>query len=141
MRVRFVKELKAEEKIREFEEKYGTVENLEAYLRRRPEDVLAQIDLEDWRYLLEHPGVRVVEGEVRVSAEALLTKNELQILSAIKKEQPNSIRELAKKLGKDVKNVYKSVMELKKLGIVALEKGRKRSLKPRLKYNKIVVEI
>lgn len=76
MRVRFVKELKAEEKIREFEEKYGTVENLEAYLRRRPEDVLAQIDLEDWRYLLKHPGARVVEGEVRVSTGALLTKNE-----------------------------------------------------------------
>ena len=92
MRVRFVKELKAEEKIREFEEKYGTVENLEAYLRRRPEDVLAQIDLKDWRYLLEHPGARVVEGEVRVSTGALLTKNELQILSAIKKEQPDSIR-------------------------------------------------
>jgi predicted Rossmann fold nucleotide-binding protein DprA/Smf involved in DNA uptake len=141
MRIRFVKELKAEEKIREFEEKYGTLENLEEYLKRRPEDVLAQIDLEDWRYLLEHPGAKVVEGEVKIATEVLLTKNELQILSTIKKEQPKSIRELAKKLGKDVKNVYNSVMELKELGIIGLEKGRKRSLKPRLKYNKIVVEI
>lgn len=141
MRIKFVKELKGKEKIKEFEAKYGSVRKLEEFSKRNPEDPLAQLDLEDWKYLAEHPGSNVVEGELRVSGEPPLTKNELNILSAIKNQDPRSIRELARKLGKDVKNVYNSVMELSELGLVEIEKGPKRALKPRLKYNKIVVEI
>lgn len=141
MRIKFVKELTAEEKIKEFEAKYGSLKKLEEYLKRSRDDPLALVDFEDWKYLAEHPGEKVVEGEIRVTGEPSLTKNELNILNAIKNEHPRSIRELAAKLGKDVKNVYNSVMELRDLGLVEIEKGPKRTLKPRLKYNKIVVEI
>jgi len=140
MRIKFVRKVKAEELVREFERKYGSIERLERYLREHPDDYVALMDYEDWKYFLQHPDVEVEEGEVVVADISFLTPQKLQILEAIKKYRPRSIRELAEKVGRDVKNVYMDVKELEKAGLVELHNSG-RAKRVELKYNEVVIAI
>ena len=140
MRIKFVRKVKAEELVREFEKKYGSLERLERYLREHPDDYVALMDYEDWKHFLQHPDVEVEEGEVVVTDISFLTPQKLQILEAIKKYRPRSIRELAEKVRRDVKNVYLDVKELEKVGLVELHNSG-RAKRVELKYNEVVIVI
>uniref|UniRef100_A0A7J3THR2 ArsR family transcriptional regulator n=1 Tax=Geoglobus ahangari TaxID=113653 RepID=A0A7J3THR2_9EURY len=63
-------------------------------------------------------------GEIFVTDVSFLTPQKLQLLEAIKK-YPKSIRELVKKVGGDVKNVYLDIKELEKAGVVKLKTSGK----------------
>lgn len=71
------------------------------------------------------------------------TEERLRILRVIKKQHPASIYELAKLLGRNLKNVSDDVHYLADLGLIDLEKtkeGRERTT-PRVHYDKIMLEI
>ena len=136
MQIKFVRKVKAEELIKEFEKKYGSLEKLRRYLERHPDDYVALIDYEDWMHFLENPDIEVEEGEIFVTDVSFLTPQKLQLLEAIKKYNPKSIRELAKKVGRDVKNVYLDIKELEKAGVVELKTSGK-AKKVELKFNEI----
>ncbi|ADC65468.1 transcriptional regulator protein-like protein [Ferroglobus placidus DSM 10642] len=140
MQIKFVRKIKAKDLIKEFEKKYGSLERLERYLERHPDDYVALMDYEDWKHFLENPDVEVEEGEIFVTNVSFLTPQKLQLLEAIKKHRPKSIRELAEKVGRDVKNVYMDVKELEKIGLIEL-KDSGRAKKVELKYNEIHIII
>ena len=74
---------------------------------------------------------------------AVLTDKRLELLKAIKENRPNSIYELAKIVGRDIKNVNEDVRLLADLGFVKLEKrktDRKRTV-PTVDYSSIMLEI
>ncbi len=114
MQIRFVRKVKAKEMIKEFEKKYGSLEKFRRYVERNPDDYIALMDYEDWVHFLQNPDIDVEEGEVVITDISFLTPQKLQILEAIKKYKPKSIRELAEKVGRDIKNVYMDVKELEK---------------------------
>jgi predicted transcriptional regulator len=73
----------------------------------------------------------------------VLTVERLRIVKTIKKEHPSSIYELARILGRDVKNTSNDVQFLAQAGLVELTKtknGRERTT-PTVKYDKILLEI
>lgn len=140
MQIKFVRKVKAKEMIKEFEKKYGSLEKLRRYVERNPDDYIALMDYEDWVHFLQNPDIDVEEGEVVITDISFLTPQKLQILEAIKKYKPKSIRELAEKVGRDIKNVYMDVKELEKNGLVELESVG-RAKKVELKYNEIVITV
>lgn len=140
MQIRFVRRIKAKDMIKEFERKYGNIEKLKRYLERNPDDYTALMDYDDWLHFLENPGIEIEEGEIIVSDISFLTPQKLQILEAVKKYKPKSIRELAEKVGRNIKNVYMDLKELEKAGLVELESSG-RAKKASLKYNEIVIAI
>lgn len=73
----------------------------------------------------------------------VLTEERLKVLRAIKREHPESIYELAKKLNRDIKNTFNDVQFLAEAGLLELKKtkdGREKTT-PLVNYDKILLEI
>jgi predicted transcriptional regulator len=73
----------------------------------------------------------------------VLTEERLRILQVVKRRQPSSIYELAKVLGRDVKNTFNDVQFLSEAGLIELKKtkdGREKTT-PIVSYDKILLEI
>ncbi len=140
MQVKFVRKVKASELVKEFERKYGSLEKLKRYLEKHPDDYVALMDYEDWIHCLKNPDIEVEEGEIVVTDLSFLTPQKLQILEAVKKFKPKSIKELAEKVGRDVKNVYLDLKELERIGLIEL-KPHGKAKKVELKFNQIVIAI
>ena len=81
MRIKFVRKVKGEEMVREFEKKHGSLENLERYIEENKEDYIALMDYEDWQHFIENPAVVVEEGEIMVTDAAFLN-DDLEELEA-----------------------------------------------------------
>tara|TARA_Y100000310_G_C20104125_1_gene544129 strand:- start:110 stop:490 length:381 start_codon:yes stop_codon:yes gene_type:complete len=74
---------------------------------------------------------------------SFLTPKRLELLKVIKRENPNSIYNLAKIVKRSSENVNSDIKLLKQLGFVKIEKvkdNRKRSI-PKVDYNKLILEI
>lgn len=99
-----------------------------------------------WRKLEKGERVNKHEAiyfESMDSLRSVLTDKRLELLKVIRQRKPNSIYELAKIVGRDIKNVNEDIKLLADLGFVKLEKtykGRKRAV-PTVDYSKITLEI
>jgi len=75
-------------------------------------------------------------------AEKLFSAPRLNILKTIINQKPESIKQLAKLLGKDFKNVYNDVMFLADLGLIELvEKGSPKAIKLVPKFNELELKL
>ena len=105
---------------------------------------------EDWAKTFEkvRKGRKVDprRGVYFTSLEAMrkvLTAKRLELLHVIKKQEPDSVYELAKIVKRDIKNVNDDLLVLKDIGLVSVfkaRKGRERII-PRVNYDKIQLEI
>lgn len=101
---------------------------------------------ETWKKLEAGKRVKKEEGIYFDSIDTMrsvLTDKRLTILKAIRERQPKSVYELAKLLGRDLKNVNQDLKLLADVGLVTLEKAetdRKRMI-PHVDYSKILLEI
>jgi predicted transcriptional regulator len=75
----------------------------------------------------------------------ILTEKRLELLHVVKRDKPDTIHELSRLLGRDVKNVSDDLKYLSDLGLVSLDKsahvGEGRRISPRVRYEKIRLEI
>lgn len=108
---------------------------------------------EAWKELLEV--ARKIDRGEDISYEKLvfdsyeafrrvMTPERLKILHVIREEEPKSIYELAKLLGRDRRNVIKDLEILEMLGLVEFEEekhGKRRSRRPIVPYDEIEVSI
>ena len=99
-----------------------------------------------WGKLERGEKVRKHEAIYFESLEAMrkvLTEERLRIVKIIKREHPASIYELAKILGRDVKNTFVDVQFLAQAGLVELRKTKdvREKTTPEVKYDKILLEI
>jgi predicted transcriptional regulator len=99
-----------------------------------------------WRSLEAGHKVRKHKGIYFDSVDnmrAVLTNNRLLILKAIREHKPKSVYELAKILGRDLKNVKQDLKLLSDIGLVTLERREtdKRRRIPHVDYSKILLEI
>jgi predicted transcriptional regulator len=70
----------------------------------------------------------------------VITGARLELIQAIRVHKPKSIQELAKRVGRDFKNVYTDVKLLSEYGLIDLkESGPRRSSKPEAKFSEIVL--
>lgn len=79
-----------------------------------------------------------LETESQIN-EVLDDKN-LELIRTVAREDVESIRDLARRLDRDVRQVHDAVTELETLGLVELEEEGKRK-KPRVWYDSITVDI
>jgi len=99
-----------------------------------------------WKKLERGWSIKRHEGISFKNTEAvrkILSEERLRILKTIKKEQPKSIYELAKLLGRDIKNTFDDVQFLAQIGLIELKKtkeGREKST-PKVNYDRILLEI
>ncbi|MBI5195444.1 MAG: ArsR family transcriptional regulator [Nitrospirae bacterium] len=101
---------------------------------------------ETWKKLESGKKVKKEEGIYFDSIDtmrAVLTNKRLQILKMIRELKPSSVYELAKILGRDLKNVNQDLKLLSDIGLVTLEKTEtdKKRVVPHVDYTKILLEI
>ena len=69
-----------------------------------------------------------------------LSKERFRLINTVKSQKPQSIRELARMLKRDYKNVYQDVIFLEKIGLLKKEKREKNTYLI-VDYDKIEIEI
>lgn len=142
MILKLVKEMTGEEFIQLLEKEYRSLDNLKRLIERDPENALYQLDLDDWKYHLEHPDEIVKQSETLFLKDLKIELSDLELLDVIRKEHPNSIRALARAINKDYKTVQPKIHKLAEGGLVKFEEGPKKNMKkPVVNYNKIEIEV
>ena len=140
MIITLVKKQNGHEFIREMEETYKSLSELEK-LFKRTNNMKMYVDLENWKYYNQNPDEMIETTESLVTNKLSLSDLDLIILNAIKHEKPRSIRDLAKKINKDVSNIQPKVKKLEEDGFIKFEEGIKNSKIPYLTFDEIKLEI
>jgi hypothetical protein len=63
MRIKFVRKVKGEEMIKEFEKKYGSLKNLKRHIKENKRDYIALMNYEDWEHFIENPEIWLRKGK------------------------------------------------------------------------------
>jgi len=130
-----------EEKIKKFEKEFGmSFEKFEErFLKQKLDAKLARIYFE-WAELVNSYKGYVEGGQLDYAVEeikdfkpeqaALLTSRRIELLYQLAALRVESINDLAKKVRRNVKNVYQDLQALSKFGFVRLNKRRGRTIVP-----------
>jgi Glu-tRNA(Gln) amidotransferase subunit E-like FAD-binding protein len=144
MLLRIVRNLtpeEVEERIKRFEREFGmSFERFEElFLKQRLDAKFASAFFE-WAELVDSYKCYLEEGtldyvveevkELRPEHAALLTPKRIELLRVLAISRVESINDLAKKLRRNVKNVYQDLQVLKKVGFVKLSKRKGRAIIP-----------
>lgn len=140
MIITLVKKQTGAEFIREMEDTYKSISELEK-LFNRTNNMKMYVDLENWQYYKENPHEMIEITESLVTNKLSLSDTDLIILNTIKHQKPRSIRDLAKKINKDVSNIQPKVKRLEEEGFIKFEEGIKNSKIPYLTFDEIKLEI
>jgi DNA-binding Lrp family transcriptional regulator len=135
-----VKEKIGREFIKEMEKTYGSIEELEK-LHERTNNALMYVDLENWKYFLNHPDEKIKRGETKSIDKISLNNTEMEILNTIKHKHPQSIKQLAELVSKDISTVHSKIKKMENQGLISIEEGNKNSKIPVLNYDKIEITI
>jgi DNA-binding Lrp family transcriptional regulator len=138
MIISLIKEQTGKEILKEFEAKYGSIENLEDKWNRT-NNVLFYNDLETWKYYLKHPNRPYKQTHSIVTNRLNLSDLDMNLLEIINEKKPKSIRELARLINKDVATVQPKITNLSEKGFVEFKKGTKNSKIPYLTFDKIEI--
>jgi len=144
MLIRIIRSLTSEEieeKIKKFEKEFGMrFEKFEEqFLKQRLDGKLARTYFE-WAELVDSYKGYIEEGTLDYAVEeikdfkpeqaALLTPKRIELLYKLAALRVESINDLAKKVRRNVKNVYQDLKVLSRFGFVRLNKRRGRSIVP-----------
>jgi hypothetical protein len=144
MLIRIIRSLTSEEieeKIKKFEKEFGMrFEKFEEqFLKQRLDGKLARIYFE-WAELVDSYKGYIEEGTLDYAVEeikdfkpeqaALLTPKRIELLYKLAALRVESINDLAKKVRRNVKNVYQDLQVLSKFGFVKMDKRKGRALIP-----------
>ncbi|MEL7672033.1 hypothetical protein [Methanobacterium sp.] len=129
------------ELIKDFEYEFGSLENLKKLLDEDPENVLLQLNLDDWKYHLNHPDAEVKDERRILTHKMPIDDLELTLMDHIKNENPGSVEELAEMVHEDVKKVHSKLEGLEEAGFIILHREQKDNVTPSLKYNSIKITI
>ena len=140
MIISLVKRQTGHEFIQEMELTYKSISELEKTFKRT-NNMKMYVDLENWKYYKENPDEMIEITESLVTNKLSLSDLDLIILNTIKREKPRSIRDLAKKINKDVSNIQPKVKKLEEEGFIKFETGVKNSKIPYLTFDEIKLEI
>lgn len=140
MIITLVKNQTGEEFIKEMEQTYRSIEELEKTFKRT-NNMKLYVDLENWKYYMDNLDETIKLTESLVTDKLSLTDLDFIILNTIKHKKPRSIRDLAKKINKDVGNIQPKVKRLEEEGFIKFEKGSKNSKIPFLTYDEIKLVI
>jgi len=61
----YIKELKGKDLVKDFEKRCGTMDKIKKVLEKSNGNVKLELDLEDWKYFLNHPDEPVKETMIK----------------------------------------------------------------------------
>ena len=140
MIITLVKKQSGMEFIEEMQDTYKSIEEAEK-LFSRTNNMKVYVDLQNWKYYKHNLNETIKTSESLVTDKLSLSDLDLIILNTIKHEKPRSIRDLAKKINKDVSNIQPKVKRLEKVGFIKFESGTGNSKIPYLTFDEIILEI
>ena len=140
MIITLVKKQSGADFIKEMEETYKSINQLEK-LFKRTNNMKMYVDLENWKYYKDNLDETIEITESLITDRLSLSDLDLVILNTIKHKKPKSIRDLANKIDKDVGNIQPKVKKLEEKGFIRFENGIKNSKIPYLTYDEIKLEI
>lgn len=127
MRITLEEETTVQDILDRIAARYGNLQALERHVKAHPDDLAARMALHDQKEYRERPRdekVREVR-DVVIPDRALdaLTVRRLYVLLALRAKggRVEGLRELARALGRDVKNVSEDLAALEELGLVRVE--------------------
>jgi len=142
MIISLIKEQNGKEYIEEMEKTYGSIEEAEKLLERtQPRNMIIYVDVENWKYYKDHPNETIKRTNSIITNELTIGEIEIELLNIIKHNKPQSIRELAKIIKKDISSVQPRIKNLEKEGLLQLKDGVKNSKVPYLNYDEISIAI
>lgn len=144
MLIRIVRNITPEEvedRIRRFEREFGmTFERFEELFLKQRLDARFVGAFFEWAELIDSYRGYLEEGtldyvveeirELKPEDAAVLTPKRVELLHCLANSRVESINDLAKKLRRNVKNVYQDLQALKKIGFVKLNKRRGKAIIP-----------
>lgn len=126
--------------IKEMEKTYGSIDQLKKMFKET-NNMVYYVDLNAWEYHLNHLDEEIERTTSIVTDKITISESDINLLNTIKKEKPESIRELARLTNKDVSTVHSKVRILEKEGLVDLVNGTKNRKIPVLNYDEISIAI
>lgn len=139
--IRMIKKTNGKNIVKDYENTYGSIMNLEKILKMNPDNPKAYYDLNDWKYFQDHQDEEVNEGKTIFRDHSSISTLELELMNFIKYDNPKSIKELAGLIHKDVTTIQRKINNLEKEGLISLKEGKKNSKIPILNYDKIEIAI
>ena len=140
MIITLIKKQKSHEALKDYEKKYGSIKEVER-LYNDTGNYLYLVDLDNWTYYKDNPEEMNEQAVSRVTNKLTLSDMKIEILDFIKNKEPESIRELARFLNKDVKLIHPKIKELEQEGLIELKTGDKNKKIPILNYDEISIAI
>jgi predicted HTH transcriptional regulator len=141
MKVTLIREISGAELINDLEKTYGSIDKLETLHNRNPENMKIYMDLDDWKYYSNNLEEIIQDSKTIITEKLTLGKLEMELLNFIKTRNPQSIRELARMIHKDIKTVHPKVKNLEKEGLIEFKKGPKNKKIPVMNYDKIEISV
>jgi predicted transcriptional regulator len=129
MRITVRQRTTVRELLDEIQRKYGSMDELRAYVRKHPQDTMAKVALHDAREYADEKPTKVLREtrEIIIPDSAIdqLTVQRLQLLLTLKglAGAVPSVRALAKVVKRDIKNVSEDIRMLSELGLVDVEEA------------------
>lgn len=139
MIISLVKRQKGKTFVENLENQYKTIENLEKIVDKT-NNMKLLVDLDNWKYYVDHSEELIEEEFTFISDDLSFNEIDYAIISIIKSEHPNSIRELSVKLNKNISTVQPHVKKLEKQGIIEFINGNKNNSIPVCDFDAIKIE-
>jgi hypothetical protein len=140
MRITLIKEQYGKEYIKEMEDTYKSIQELEKILKTT-NNMLMRVDLENWKYYLKHPDEKLTRGKAIFVEGLYLSDLEMKLLNHIKHDSPKSISSLSRLVNRDMSTIQPKIKRMKEAGLIHFKTGLKNSKIPVLNYDKIEIEI
>lgn len=139
--IRLVRTIKGKDIIDRLKTEYGSLDNLKKLLKEDKKNQKFNIHLEDWEFYKDSLDEDIKERVILFTDNYPIGKIELELLNIIKSNRPESIRELARLLDKDIKTVQPKVNNLAKEGFIELKDGSKNNKIPTFPYEYMEIVI
>ena len=111
------------------------VEGIDDFFERVGEEIR---DIEEGGTPEEEFGVSFHSRE---ELHRILSDSNMELIETVVEQEPNSIRELARLVDRDVHRVHDNITELESLGLVELEEGERNAKKPVVWYDEIEITV
>ena len=139
--ITLIREFKGKDLINDFEKQYGSMDKIKRVFERGKGNVKLKLDLDDWKHFLKHPNETVKETKVIYTENPEISMKDISLLSFIKNQNPQSIKELADLAKRDISTIQRKVTILENEGLIEIKDGTKNRKVPVFKFDKIEIAI
>lgn len=139
--IRLFRTIKGKDIIDELKEEYGSLDNLKRLHKEDRKNQKFNVHLEEWNHYSNMLDSDITQRKIIFAKNYPIGKIELELLELIKSNNPESIRDLARLINKDIKSVQPKVKALAEDGIIELKNGSKNNKIPIFPYDSMEIVI